>query len=125
LPGKLPIIFLPFFRECVLLAGVNVGQSIWDKLFRVVLTLLVIAAVLGVVLWYQPVIEQNQRMRQEKLALDVSIEKENESARKLDASLRALQNPTTVERLARERLSYAKPGEDVIHFDPPPGTKTE
>ena len=64
-------------------------------------------------------------MREEKLALDVSIEKENETARKLDAALRALQNPTTVERLARERLSYAKPGEDVIHFDPPPGTKTE
>jgi cell division protein FtsB len=42
-----------------------------------------------------------------------------ETARKLDAELRALQNPMTVERLARERLSYAKPGEDVIHFDPP------
>lgn len=24
-----------------------------------------------------------------------------------------------VERLARERLSYAKPGENVIHFEPP------
>ena len=40
-------------------------------------------------------------------------------------ALRALQNPTTIERLARERLSYAKPGEDVIYFDPPPGSKTE
>jgi cell division protein FtsB len=104
---------------------VNVGQSIWDKLFRVVLTLLVIASVLAIFLWYQPVIQQNQRMREEKLALDVNIEKENETARKLDAALRALQNPTTVERLARERLSYARPGEDVIHFDPPPGAKAE
>ena len=103
----------------------NVGQSIWDKLFRVVLTLLVIASVLAIFLWYQPVIQQNQRMREEKLALDVNIEKENETARKLDAALRALQNPMTVERLARERLSYAKPGEDVIHFDPPPGAKAE
>jgi len=103
----------------------NVGQSIWDKLFRLVLALLVIAAALAVVLWYQPVIQENQRMREEKLALDVKIDKENETARKLDASLRALQNPTTVERLARERLSYAKPGEDVIHFDPPPGAKAE
>ena len=103
----------------------NVGQSIWDKLFRVVLTLLVIASVLAIFLWYQPVIQQNQRMREEKLALDVNIEKENETARKLDAALRALQNPTTVERLARERLSYARPGEDVIHFDPPPGAKAE
>jgi cell division protein FtsB len=90
-----------------------------------VLTLLVIAAVLGIILWYQPVIQQNQRMREEKLALDVNIDKENETARKLDAELRALQNPTTVERLARERLSYARPGEDVIHFDPPAGGKSE
>jgi cell division protein FtsB len=104
---------------------VNVGQSIWDKLFRVVLTLLVIAAVLGILLWYEPVIEKNQHMRQEKLALDLSIEQQTETARKLDAALRALQNPTTIERLARERLSYAKPGEDVIHFDPPPGAKSE
>jgi cell division protein FtsB len=104
---------------------VNVGQSIWDKLFRVVLTLLVIAAVLGILLWYEPVIEKNQHMRQQKLALDLSIEEETETARKLDAALRALQNPTTIERLARERLSYAKAGEDVIHFDPPPGAKTE
>jgi cell division protein FtsB len=103
----------------------SVGQSIWDQLFRAVLTLLVIAAVLGIMLWYKPVINQNQRMRERKLALDISIEKETEIARKLDASLRAMENPTTVERLARERLSYAKPGEDVIHFDPPAGIKTE
>ncbi|HEX4119993.1 MAG TPA: septum formation initiator family protein [Verrucomicrobiae bacterium] len=103
----------------------SVGQSIWDKLFRLVLALLVIAAVLAIVLWYQPVIQENQRMREEKLALDAKIAKANETARKLDAALRALQNPTTVERLARERLSYAKPGEDVIHFDPPATTKTQ
>ncbi|MGA2173755.1 MAG: septum formation initiator family protein [Verrucomicrobiota bacterium] len=103
----------------------NVGQSIWDKLFRLVLMLLVVASVLGIVLWYQPVIEENQRMREDKLALDRKIEKEVETARKLDLELRALQNPTTVERLARERLSYAKPGENVIHFDPPSSTRTE
>ena len=103
----------------------SVGESIWDQLFRAVLTLLVIAAVLGIMLWYKPIINQNQRMRERKLALDVSIEKETEIARKLDASLRSMENPATVERLARERLSYAKAGEDVIHFDPPPGTKAE
>ncbi|HEY3915379.1 MAG TPA: septum formation initiator family protein [Verrucomicrobiae bacterium] len=103
----------------------SVGQSIWDKLFRLVLALLVIASVLAIFLWYQPVIQENQRMREEKLALDAQIAKANETARKLDASLRALQNPTTVERLARERLSYAKPGEDVIHFDPPTGTRIQ
>jgi cell division protein FtsB len=104
---------------------VNVGQSIWDKLFRLVLVMMVLAAVLGTILWYQPVIKANQRMREEKMALDKRIEQENESARKLDLELRAMQNPTTIERLARERLSYAKPGENVIHFDPPATTRAE
>jgi cell division protein FtsB len=98
----------------------SAGRSIWDKLFGLVLVLLVVASLLGVFLWYQPVIQENQRMRRDKLELEKKIEKETESARKLDADLRALQNPATVERLARERLSYAKPGESVVHFDPPP-----
>jgi cell division protein FtsB len=82
----------------------------------------VLAAILGIALWYRPVIKENQRMREEKLELDRKIAVETETARKLDASLHALQDPKTVERLARERLSYAKPGEDVIHFDPPAQT---
>ena len=103
----------------------NVGQSIWDRLFRLVLALLVVAGVLGIARWYKPVIQENHLMREEKLALDGKIEKENETARKLDLELRALQNPATIERLARERLSYAKPGENVIHFDPPAAARTE
>jgi cell division protein FtsB len=99
----------------------NAGQSIWDKLFRLVLALLVCAGLLAIFLWYQPVIQANQHLRGDKLELEKKIDKELELARKLDADLRALQNPATVERLARERLSFAKPGEDVIHFDPPPG----
>lgn len=105
-----------------LLAGMNPGESIWDKLTRLVLSLVVAAALLGIALWYRPVIQENQRMREQKLELDRKIAVEMETARKLDASLHALQDPKTVERLARERLSYAKPGEDVIHFDPPAQT---
>ncbi len=125
-PGTALSLFLLFWGGAWLTGGeMNVGQSIWDKLFRLVLVLLVVAGVLGIVLWYQPVIEENQRMREEKLALDGKIEQEAETARKLDLELRALQNPATVERLARERLSYAKPGENVIHFDPPAAPRTE
>jgi cell division protein FtsB len=104
---------------------VNVGESVWDKLFRLVLVMMVLAAILGTILWYQPVIKENQRMREEKMALDKRIERENETARKLDLELRAMQSPTTIERLARERLSYAKPGENVIHFDPSATTRNE
>jgi len=99
----------------------SAGQSIWDKLFRLVLAMLVVACLLGIFIWYQPVIRENQLLRREKLELESKIEQETDTARKLDADLRAMQNPMTIERLARERLSYAKPGEYVIHFDPPPG----
>jgi cell division protein FtsB len=98
----------------------NAGQSIWDNLFRLVLTLLIIASLMGIFLWYQPVIHDNQRLRRDELELERKIDKETDTAKKLDAELKALQSPTTIERLARERLSYAKPGENVIHFDPPP-----
>ncbi len=94
-------------------------DNIWDKLTRVVLVLLLAAAVLGMALWYRPVVEANERMRQDKLELDSKIQKETESAKKLDSQLRSLKDPKTIERLARERLSYAKPGENVVHFDPP------
>ena len=100
----------------------NLGESIWDKLTRLVLGLVVAAAILGIALWYQPVINTNRAMRARKLGLEQKIAAETETARKLEASLRAMQDPKTVERLARERLSYARPGEEVILFEPPAAT---
>ncbi|HEY3861624.1 MAG TPA: septum formation initiator family protein [Verrucomicrobiae bacterium] len=99
----------------------SAGQSVWDKLFRLVLALLVVASLLAIFLWYQPVIQENQRLRRDKLDLEKRIDKETETARKLDSDFRALQNPATIERLAREKLSYAKPGEYVIQFEAPAG----
>ena len=98
----------------------NVDLGIWDKLTRVIIFLLVIATILGVGVWYSPVLSQNERYRKEKLLLDQKIEQEQATARKLEESLKSMQDPRTVERLARERLSYAKPGETVVRFMPPP-----
>ena len=101
----------------------NVTHSIWDKLTRLVVALLVLAGVLGIAVWYEPVVQENQRMREEKFELEKKIEQENKTAKKLETQLRSFENlaleKTLVERLARERLSYAKPGENVIHFEPP------
>ena len=105
----------------------SLGVSIWDKLTRLVLGLVVLAVLLGLALWYEPVINANRGMWARKLELEHRIVAETETARKLEAALHAMQDPRTVERLARERLSYAKPGEDVILFEPaapannPPG----
>jgi cell division protein FtsB len=98
----------------------NVDLGIWGKLTRAVIFLLLLAIVLLVALWYRPLINQNERMRKEVLRLDTQIQKEEETARHIKGSIDALRHdPKAVERLARERLGYAKAGETVIRFEEP------
>ena len=95
----------------------NVNLGIWDKLTRLVIFLLFVAGVLGLAVWYLPLIKQNEAMRKAILRLDAQIQKEEETARQLRSSIDALHNPKAVERLARETFGYAKPGETVIRFE--------
>jgi cell division protein FtsB len=98
----------------------KVDLGIWNKLTWAAIVLGLAAGVMLVVGWYLPLIKQNERMRKEIYALGTQIQKEEKSARDLKASIEALRrDPKTVERLAREKLGYAKPGETVIRFDQP------
>ncbi len=98
----------------------NVDLGIWAKLRRVVLFLLMLAGALMVVVWYLPLIRENERMRKEVLRLEDRIGTERETNKQLRASIEMLQNDVkAIERLARERLGYAKPGEILVHFEPP------
>ena len=98
----------------------NVDLGIWAKLTRVVIFLLFLAGILGVAVWYLPLIERNQNTRKEILRLDKEIQREEEHKKQLRAAIDSLQrDPKAVERLARERLGYAKPGETVIRFEVP------
>jgi cell division protein FtsB len=98
----------------------KVDLSIWDKLTRVVIFLLIVAGILLVAFWYRPLIDQNERYRKEMLRLDTLIQKEEETGKQLRTSIKALSSdPKAVERLARERLGYAKTGEIVIRFEVP------
>jgi cell division protein FtsB len=97
----------------------KVDLGIWDKLTRVATFLLFIAGLLLVGVWYLPLIRQNEGLRKNRLALETSIQKEQETGKQLYREIEALRrDPKTVERLARERLGYAKPGETVIRFEP-------
>lgn len=97
----------------------NVNLGIWDKLTRLVIFLLFVAGILGLAVWYLPLIRQNEAMRKAILHLDAQIQKEEETARQLKSSIDSLHhNPKAVERLARETFGYAKPGETVIRFEP-------
>ena len=96
----------------------NVDDGIWNKLTRVVVCLLVIAGLVGIGVWYLPLIRQNERMGKEVQRLDTQIKKEEETSKQLKAAIDSQRNdPKAVERLAREKLGYAKPGETVIRFD--------
>ncbi len=97
----------------------NVDLGIWGKLTRVVIFLVLVALLVGVGVWYLPLIKQNERMRKEVLRLEAQVQKEVDAEKQLRASIDALRNdPRVVERLARETLGYAKPGETVIRFEP-------
>jgi cell division protein FtsB len=98
----------------------KVDLGIWDKLTRMVIFLVFIAGILLVAIWYLPLIKQNERYRKEILRLDNLVQKEEETGKQLRTSIDALRfDPKAVERLARERLGYAKPGETVIRFEVP------
>ena len=96
----------------------NSAPNIWDYLTRVVMFLLFLAFLLAVGFWYLPNIRTNERMRKEILRYDAQIQKQEEANKQLKASIDSLRyDPKAVERLARETLTYAKPGETVIRFE--------
>ncbi len=98
----------------------SVNPSIWDKLNRVVVFLLFVAGVLAVFFWYLPLIEQNERFRKDILVLDDKIIVEERFAKNLKTSIDAVQgDPKTLERLAREKLGFARTNETVFRFEPP------
>ena len=97
----------------------NVDLGIWSKLNRVVIFLILLAGVLVIVVRYLPLIQQNERMRQQILRDEAKIQKAKAVNKELKASIETLQtDPKAVERLARERMGYAKPDETVVHFEP-------
>src|SRR6266536_4293902 len=97
----------------------NVNVGIWDKLTRLIVLFLLLAALLGIALWYLPLIQRNERKRKDVLTLDAETKKEEERQKRLKTSIDAMRDPRTVERLAREKLTYGKTGETIFRFEAP------
>ena len=98
----------------------QVNLGIWDKLSRLIIFLLFLAGLLGVFVWYLPLIKQNQRFRKQVLVLDTQIQEQERISKQLRASIDSVQNdPRTLERLAREKLALARSNEVVIVFETP------
>lgn len=95
-------------------------ETIWSRLSRMVFFLVLAAFALLVGLWYLPLIEQNKTMREQWLRLDAELKREEARFHQKRAEIDALRtDPKAVERLARQQLGLAKPGETVIHFETP------
>jgi cell division protein FtsB len=97
----------------------NVDTGIWDKLTKMVTFLLIVAVCVGVGFWYLPLIQQNERMRQEIERLQAHIKQEEELSKQHRSAISSLQNDLrALERAAREKLGYARTNESVIRFEP-------
>jgi cell division protein FtsB len=102
----------------------NVDLGIWSKLTKIVVALLVAAGLVAITLVYLPQIQKNERYRKQILRLDDQIQKEESLAKQTREEIEAMRNPQVVERLAREKLGYAKPDETVFIFQQPPVATT-
>src|SRR5580765_2873585 len=98
----------------------QVDLGIWQRLTHLVVGLIILACLLGVFFWYLPVFQQNERYREQILVLQNQVKAEEQKQKLLETAVRNLrEDPKTVERVARAKLGYAKPGETVIFFEAP------
>ena len=96
----------------------KVDLGIWGKLTQAVIALVAAAILLLIGMTYLPLIQQNENYRREIDQLDKEIHTQAEISKELKSEIDALKNdPKTVERLAREKLRYARPEETIVHFD--------
>jgi cell division protein FtsB len=99
---------------------VSVDLGIWSRLTKLAVGLVVLAVLLLIGMCYLPVIKKNEQFRRQLLIDQDKIAKEEARERELKAELNdLLHNPKTFERLARERLDFARPDEIVVRFEPP------
>ena len=98
----------------------NSTSGIWNALNNAILVLLFFAVLVSVAVWYSPLVRQNETMRAEILRLKREIAQEEERARDWKTAIDLVRNDRKAqERLIRENLGYARPGEVVFRFVEP------
>ncbi len=93
--------------------------GIWSRLTQAVVALVAAAVLLLIGMTYLPLIDKNEQFRRRIDRLDAELETQKQESKRLQAEFDALRSdPLTVERLAREKLGYARTNETVIRFEP-------
>lgn len=96
----------------------NLEAGIWNRLTNLIILLSIMAGAIAVGIWYLPLIKSNQSLRAKVMEIERELKQEEEESRRLKSAIDAIsKDPRTIERLARERLGYARAGETVFRFD--------
>ena len=92
-------------------------MNVWKFIHRICLILIVALVVAIVLRLFVPLLEKQKEMRAREAALRQDIQKDAEQLRMLKLKQEKLQeDPRYIEKIAREDLGYAKPGETVFRF---------
>jgi len=92
-------------------------MNVWKFTQRLSL-LAIVALTVGIVLrLFLPLLDRQKELRAKEAALREDIQTEAEQLRMLKLKQEKLQeDPRFIEKIAREDLGYAKPGETVFRF---------
>ncbi len=92
-------------------------MNLWKFIQRISL-ILIVGLVIGIVVHlFLPLIGRQKELRAREAELRLDIQKEAEALRMLRLQQEKLQeDPRFIEKIAREKLGYAKPGETVFRF---------
>lgn len=102
----------------------NFEPGTWNKLTRAIMFLLIVAGGIAVGVWYYPLFVRQHSLRVKVMEIERDIRKEEDETRRLRSSIDAAsKDPRTIERLARERLGYARAGETVFRFESAPAQR--
>ena len=92
-------------------------MNFWKFIQRICLIVSVLLLILIVLKLFLPLIERQKELRVREDAVRLDIQREAEQLRMLKLNQEKLQeDPRFIEKIAREDLGYAKPGETVFRF---------
>lgn len=92
-------------------------MNVWKFTQRICL-IAIVALVVGIVLrLFLPLLDRQEALRAQEETLRQDIQREAEQLRLLRLKQEKLQeDPRFIEKIAREDLNYAKPGETIFRF---------
>ena len=92
-------------------------MNFWVLIYRIGWITLTVLVVVAVVAMFVPQFKQYNELHRKESALQDEIRLEEEIVKHLkDQQDRLRSDPRFIEKLAREELGYAKPGETVFRF---------